>query len=84
MTTFLDMPLNSIPPTCGVESLRLERDAARVKVRVDVGFWGGAIPSNLGRLKPLKDAGVFGFESFLSPSGVDEFPPLDQAGSTSP
>ncbi|KPC90204.1 allantoicase, partial [Streptomyces sp. NRRL F-6602] len=29
-------------------------------------------------LRPLHDAGVFGFKCFLSPSGVDEFPPLDQ------
>ena len=79
VTTFLDMPLNSIPPTCDVESLRLKQDTARAKVHVDVGFWGGAVPSNLGQLEPLWDAGVFGFKSFLSPSGVDEFPSLDQA-----
>jgi allantoinase len=79
VTTFLDMPLNSIPPTCDVDALEEKRATARHQVHVDVGFWGGAIPTNLGRLRPLWDAGVFGFKSFLSPSGVDEFPPLDQA-----
>jgi allantoinase len=79
VTSFLDMPLNSIPPTCDVDSLRQKQDTARSKVHVDVGFWGGAVPSNLGKLRPLWDAGVFGFKSFLSPSGVDEFPNLDQA-----
>ncbi|MCI1222812.1 MAG: allantoinase, partial [Bifidobacterium subtile] len=29
--------------------------------------------SNIGHLKPLWDAGVFGFKCFLSPSGVDEY-----------
>ncbi len=42
-----------------------------------MGFWGGAVPGNLDDLEPLWEAGVFGFKCFLSPSGVDEFPPLD-------
>ena len=79
VTTLLDMPLNSIPPTCDVDALAVKRDAARDQVHVDVGFWGGAIPSNLGALRELWDAGVFGFKCFLSPSGVDEFPHLDPA-----
>ena len=29
-------------------------------------------------LRPLYEAGVFGFKCFLSPSGVEEFPELDQ------
>ena len=77
VTTLLDMPLNSIPPTCDVDALRAKQDCARGKVFVDVGFWGGAIPANLGSLKPMWDNGVFGFKCFLSPSGVDEFPHLD-------
>ena len=77
VTTILDMPLNSIPPTCTVEALAVKQDAARGKCHVDVGFWGGAIPGNLGELRGLHDAGVFGFKCFMTPSGVDEFPPLD-------
>ncbi len=77
VTTLLDMPLNSIPPTCDVDALRVKQDSARGRVFVDVGFWGGAIPANLGTLRDLWDAGVFGFKCFLSPSGVDEFPHLD-------
>ncbi len=76
VTTLIDMPLNSIPPTTTVEHLEVKRDAARGLVHVDVGFWGGAIGSNTGDLKGLHEAGVFGFKSFLSPSGVDEFPHL--------
>ncbi|MBF4462135.1 MULTISPECIES: allantoinase AllB [unclassified Rathayibacter] len=75
-TTIIDMPLNSIPPTTTVAGLEVKRAAASPQAQVDVGFWGGAIPSNLGTLRELHDAGVFGFKCFLSPSGVDEFPHL--------
>lgn len=78
-TTVIDMPLNSIPPTTTVEALALKRAAAEPQVTVDVGFWGGAIPSSLGHLRELADAGVYGFKCFLSPSGVDEFPHLTRA-----
>ena len=43
---------------------------------VDVGFWGGVVPGNLGDLEPLVAEGVFGFKCFLVDSGVDEFPPV--------
>jgi allantoinase len=76
ITTLIDMPLNSLPPTTTVEHLRTKQDTARDKAHVDVGFWGGALPGNVKDLRPLHDAGVFGFKAFLSPSGVDEFPHL--------
>lgn len=76
ITTLVDMPLNSIPPTVDVESLEVKRKTAEGKVHIDVGFWGGAVPGNLGDLRGLHDAGVFGFKCFLLHSGVDEFPPL--------
>jgi len=76
ITTILDMPLNSIPPTVDVPALEIKRKAADGQTFVDVGFWGGAIPGNREALRPLHDAGVFGFKCFLSPSGVPEFPHL--------
>ncbi|MFB7245712.1 allantoinase AllB [Streptomyces populi] len=78
ITTLIDMPLNSLPPTTTVAGLRAKQDAARSEAHVDVGFWGGALPGNVEDLRPLHDAGVFGFKAFLSPSGGDEFPELDQ------
>ncbi|MFH9298385.1 allantoinase AllB [Streptomyces sp. NPDC017520] len=78
ITTLLDMPLNSLPPTTTVEHLRVKQQVAAPKAHVDTGFWGGAIPSNVKDLRPLYEAGVFGFKCFLSPSGVEEFPELDQ------
>jgi allantoinase len=76
VTTVVDMPLNSLPPTVDVAALEVKRKTAEGKVHVDVGFWGGAIPGNRGDLRPLHEAGVFGFKCFLLHSGVDEFPPL--------
>ena len=77
VTTIIDMPLNSIPPTTNVEGLKLKREVAEDQAFVDVGFWGGAIPGNKKDLRPLHDEGVFGFKCFLLHSGVDEFPHLD-------
>ncbi|GGG06759.1 allantoinase [Rhodococcoides trifolii] len=79
ITTIVDMPLNSIPPTVDVDALAVKRGVAAEQASVDVGFWGGAVPGNLDQLRPLHDAGVFGFKCFLLHSGVDEFPPLSAA-----
>lgn len=73
VTTIIDMPLNSIPPTVTPGALAVKRAAADDACSVDVGFWGGAVPQNLGRLAELHAAGVFGFKAFLAPSGVPEF-----------
>lgn len=77
VTTVIDMPLNSVPPTVTPEALALKRGSAAGRIVVDVGFWGGIVPDNIGALAALWDEGVFGFKCFLSPSGVDEFPQLD-------
>ncbi|MDI3417493.1 allantoinase AllB [Streptomyces luteolus] len=78
ITTLVDMPLNSLPPTTTVDNLRTKQEVAAAKAHIDIGFWGGALPDNVADLKPLHDAGVYGFKCFLSPSGVDEFPHLDR------
>ena len=46
VTTVVDMPLNSIPPTTTVENLVIKRDTAQGQCWTDVGFWGGVIPGN--------------------------------------
>ncbi|GGV13406.1 allantoinase [Actinomadura cremea] len=80
VTTLVDMPLNSLPPTTGPSALAVKRAAAGGACHVDVGFWGGAIPGNLAELRPLHDRGVFGFKCFTADSGVPEFPPLPPDG----
>src|SRR6185503_3250706 len=74
VTTLVDMPLNSIPPTTTLAGLVEKFAAARGKCSVDVGFWGGVVPGNAGELAALSAAGVVGFKCFLIHSGVDEFP----------
>lgn len=73
VTTLVEMPLNSIPATTTAAAYREKLAAAAGKLSVDTGFWGGVVPGNTVELKPLWDAGVFGFKCFLVPSGVDEF-----------
>jgi allantoinase len=80
VTTLIDMPLNSLPPTTTAAALEVKRAAAARAAWVDVGFWGGAVPGNLPDLAGLHEAGVFGFKAFLIDSGVPEFGCLDAAG----
>jgi allantoinase len=80
ITTIIDMPLNSLPPTVDVAALEAKRAAAAGQCHVDVGFWGGAIPGNEHCRSALHAAGVFGFKAFTIDSGVAEFPPLDTIG----
>jgi allantoinase len=80
VTTIVDMPLNSLPPTTAAAALAQKRAAARGQCQIDVGFWAGAVPGNEPARRGLHEAGVLGFKSFTVDSGVPEFPPLDPAG----
>ncbi|XP_020577388.1 allantoinase [Phalaenopsis equestris] len=77
VTTLIDMPLNSFPVTVTEEALKLKVEAAREKIYVDVGFWGGLVPENALNttiLDRLLRAGVLGLKSFMLPSGINDFP----------
>src|SRR5260221_8540184 len=78
VTTIVDMPLNSIPPTTSVAALLTKAEAMDGKCRVDVGLWGGAVPGNDTVLRDLLDEGALGFKCFLVDSGVPGFRPLDE------
>ena len=80
VTTLVDMPLNSVPPTTTVEALDLKRAAAVDQVAVDVAFWGGVTSPDTSSVEALIEAGVCGFKVFLVPSGVDEYGWVDAAG----
>jgi len=73
VTTLIEMPLNSIPATTTAAAFREKLAAGAGKIWVDVGFWCGVVPGNLGELRSLWEAGVWGFKCFLVPSGVEEF-----------
>ncbi len=74
ITTVLDMPLNSIPPTTTLAAFKTKSQEARKQCSVDFGLWGGVIPGNLSELEPMIREGIWGFKTFLCESGVDEFP----------
>ncbi len=73
IATVIDMPLNSIPATTTLESLKIKKQSAEKNCFIDYGFWGGVVPGNAHELEPMIKAGVVGFKCFLCPSGVDEF-----------
>ena len=77
ITTLVDMPLDSAPVTTSVDALREKRQAAQGNCEVDVAFWGGVVPDNLGDLADLAAAGVRGFKCFLTDSGNPNFPRLN-------
>ncbi len=74
ITTIIDMPLNSLPPTTTLAALGIKSENARGKCAIDYGFWGGVIPGNAGELDRMIDNGAWGFKAFLCDSGVPEFP----------
>ncbi|XP_050345528.1 allantoinase-like isoform X1 [Nymphalis io] len=78
ITTLVDMPLNSFPPTTSVENLKVKASSAREEVYIDVAFWGGIIPGNEMELQNMIEAGVIGFKAYLIDSGITEFPNVEK------
>ncbi len=79
VTTLVDMPLNSIPPTTTAAALRAKKAQAQGQCLIDVGFWGGVVPGNAKDLEGLMAEGARGAKAFLCFSGVDEFPGVTEA-----
>ena len=79
ITTLVDMPLNSTPVTTTAAALKAKRVATKNKLWVDCGFYAGVLPTNIDHLHDLATAGVRGFKAFLVPSGIDDFPAVDEA-----
>jgi allantoinase len=77
ITTLVDMPLDSDPVTTTADALSEKQHAAQDNCEVDVAFWGGVVPDNLGDLGDLAAAGVQGFKCFLTDSGNPNFSRLD-------
>ena len=73
-TTIIDMPLNASPVTTTLKAFNEKLEAAKNKMHVNVGFYGGLIPGNKNELPALIEAGVLGIKCFLVHSGIDEFP----------
>ncbi|CAM4516771.1 allantoinase [Paenibacillus endophyticus] len=68
-TTYIDMPLNGIPPTVTVSAMQQKLASAKDRSYVDYAIWGGLVPGKLHELIPLHEAGVVGFKAFMSSPG---------------
>ena len=75
---FFDMPLNSEPPVLNAAALREKRRLAEELSCTDFALWGGLTPLNLDTLTGLRDAGAIGLKAFMSASGIESFPRIDE------
>ncbi|MDQ0655828.1 amidohydrolase family protein [Paenibacillus sp. W2I17] len=71
ITTYVDMPLNGVPPTTSPEAWEMKKKAAADQSYVDYAFWGGLVPGNRDELAPLAGLGAAGFKAFMSEPGGD-------------
>ena len=74
ITTLIEMPLNASPVTTTKNNFEIKLAAAKSKLNVNCGFWGGVVPNNYNYLEALLERGVFGLKAFLTHSGIDDFP----------
>jgi allantoinase len=70
----VDMPLNSSPVVITLDAFEQKLAAANGKLKVNCGFWAGAIDGKTEHVKTLLEKGCLGVKVFLSHSGIDEFP----------
>lgn len=69
ITSFVEMPLNTIPATIDLESLAVKLDAAKDQCYVDFSPMGGLVPWNLADIGPMADAGIDSFKAFVATCG---------------
>ena len=55
----------------------MKKQAAEASSLVDFALWGGLVPSNLAYLDELAACGVVGFKAFMSNSGIEDFPSVN-------
>lgn len=77
VTSYVEMPLNSYPPTCDAASLDEKLALARTSSLVDFALYGGLVPGNLENLPELAERGVAGFKAFMSATGTLDFQAAD-------
>jgi allantoinase len=78
VTTCVDMPLNSHPPTVDGAAFDVKRACGERAAAIDFALWGGLVPGQpLDALDELADRGVAGLKAFMSDSGMHDFPRAD-------
>lgn len=78
ITTLIDMPLNASPVTTTAKAFDEKIASTKNKLHTNCGFWGGIVPGNENEIEKLIEKGVFGFKAFLTHSGIDEFPNVNE------
>lgn len=88
ITTVIDMPLNCDPVTTTAAAFAQKLKALGTQLHVDIGFWGGVVPTNVdvqdeqsqqnNELFELAEKGVLGCKAFMVHSGIDDFPESDE------
>lgn len=68
-TSFVEMPLNTMPATTDLASLDVKLKAAQGQCYVDYSPMGGLVPWNMADLKPLSEAGVAAYKCFVATCG---------------
>ncbi|MHC1781869.1 MAG: allantoinase AllB [Anaerolineaceae bacterium] len=71
VTSVLEMPLNSTPPTITAKLLAHKRNVVRTEAVIDYAQWGGLVNDNIDDLAGMNAEGVIAFKAFMSASGVD-------------
>ncbi len=75
VTTVIDMPIDSEPPTTTAVAVREKRSIAQAgRSLVDFALWGGLVPGNCASLESLLGSGVIGLKAFMCDSGWETFP----------
>ncbi|MFB5758782.1 allantoinase [Paenibacillus medicaginis] len=69
VTTYVDMPLNGVPPTVSAKAFDLKLQHAESSSYVDYALWGGLVPGNKDELAGLAARGAVGFKAFMSEPG---------------
>ena len=65
VTSYFDMPLNSLPPVLDKSGFLAKWNFGKASSLVDFGLWGGLTPDSLGAMQELTDCGVIGFKAFM-------------------
>ncbi len=74
ITTLEEIPWNLSQVATTPAELQQKIAASEGKMHVNCAFWGGVIPGNESGLDSLLSEGALGLNTFLSKSGMDDFP----------
>jgi allantoinase len=66
ITTIVDMPLNASPVTTTVKTFNQKLEAAKNKLHVNVGFYGGLVPDNINDLEAFNKKWSTWYQMFFN------------------